>query len=170
MTVPIQSIEESLSVAHVGAIVSRAGASFNLVPNDFGVDVSVRKIGTYQGKLMDLGTAFDCQLKSSINWSEKDDHIIYDVEADTYNKLLYRQNNSSIPCLLVLLCLPKEQEQWVVTSAEGLTLKKSCYYIHLKGLETNNTYKKRIKIPKSNLLTPEAVQELIAQEKSGELQ
>ncbi|EHJ9962106.1 DUF4365 domain-containing protein [Vibrio parahaemolyticus] len=170
MTVPIQSIEESLSVAHVGAIVSRAGASFNLVTNDYGVDVSVRKIASYGGKLMDLGVAFDCQLKSSINWSEKGDHIIYDVEVDTYNKLIFREENSSTPCLLVLLCLPKEQSEWLVATDDSLILRKSCYFFHLKGIKTSNSSSKRIKIPKANLLTPEAVCNLLELEKSGELQ
>lgn len=170
MAVPIQSIEESLSVAHVGAIVSKAGATFNLVPNDYGVDVSVRNIQSFNGKLMDLGTSFDCQLKSTINWSEKDDHIVYDVEIDTYNKLIFREKNSSVPCLLVVLCLPRDESQWLSSTEEGLLLKKSCYFYHLKGEFHKNTAQARIKIPIANRLTPEAVQELIAKVKTGELQ
>ncbi len=170
MTVPIQSIEESLSVAHVGAIVSRAGATFNLIPNDYGVDVSVRKIQSFNGKLMDLGTAFDCQLKSTINWQEKNGFIIYDVEIDTYNKLIFRQKNSSIPCLLVILCLPRDKTQWLVMSEEGLLLKKNCYFLHLKGNMSDNKNQTRIKIPVENRLTPESVTKLIEKEKIGELQ
>ncbi|MFT6338776.1 MAG: hypothetical protein ACI9QN_002123 [Arcticibacterium sp.] len=170
MAVPIQSIEESLSVAHVGAIVAISGATFNLVPNDYGVDVSVRNIQSYNGKLMDLGTSFDCQLKSTINWSEKDGYIIYDVDIDTYNKLIFREKNSSIPCLLVVLCLPRDQSQWLTSSKEGLLLKKSCYFYHLKGEFNNNKNQARIKIPIENRLTPKAVQELIAKVKIGELQ
>jgi hypothetical protein len=170
MAVPIQSIEESLSVAHVGAIVSKAGATFNLVPNDYGVDVSIRNIQSFNGKLMDLGTSFDCQLKSTINWSEKSGHIIYDVEIDTYNKLIYRGRNSSIPCLLVVLCLPRDESQWVTFTEKGLLLQKSCYYFHLKGEFHENKTQARIKIPVDNLLTPEAVQQLIALVKVGELQ
>ncbi len=170
MAVPIQSIEESLSVAHVGAIVSKAGATFNLVPNDYGVDVSVRNIQSFNGKLMDLGTSFDCQLKSTINWSEKDGHIVYDVEIDTYNKLIFREKNSSIPCLLVVLCLPRDESQWLTSTEEGLLLKKSCYFYHLKGELHKNKTQARIKIPIENRLTPEAVQELIAKVKIGELQ
>lgn len=170
MAVPIQSIEESLSVAHVGAIVSKAGATFNLVPNDYGVDVSIRNIQPFNGKLMDLGTSFDCQLKSTINWSEKDGHIVYDVEIDTYNKLIFRENNSSIPCLLVVLCLPRDESQWLTFTDKGLLLQKSCYFYHLKGDLNKNKKQARIKIPVENLLTPEAIQQLIAKVKLGELQ
>lgn len=170
MGIPIQSIEESLSVAHVGAIVSKAGASFNIVQQDYGVDVAVRKIQSFNGKLMDLGTIFDCQLKSTVQWELKEDLIIYDVEIDTYNKLILRSQHSSTPCLLIVLCLPKEQDQWLISTQNELILKKCCYYYHLKGSTSTNGSSKRIKIPIKNRLTPEAVNHIIEQIQNGEIQ
>lgn len=170
MALPIQSIEESLSIAYVSAICSKAGATVSPVPQDYGVDLSVRNVRRYGTKFMDMGVAFDCQLKATINWSEVDNHIVYDVEVDTYNKLVFRKDNSMSPCLLVVLCLPRESDEWVSTSNDGLTLKKSCYFYHIHGKETLNKSKRRIKIPIENRLTPELVNELIDKSTNGELQ
>jgi hypothetical protein len=170
MGIPIQSIEESLSVAHVGAIVSKAGASFNIVQQDYGVDVEVRKVQSFGGKLMDLGTIFDCQLKSTTNWEVKEGSIVYDVEIDTYNKLILRSKHSSIPCMLIVLCLPKEQDQWLISTNDELILKKCCYYYHLTGNTSSNNASKRIKIPITNRLTPESVLCIIEKIQKGEIQ
>ena len=170
MGIPIQSVEESLSLAYINAIVSRAGATTESVPKDYGVDVSVRRIQKFGTQLMDMGVAFDCQLKATINWSIKDEHLIYDVEVDTFNKLIFRQQNSSSPCLLVIFCLPREKKLWLSTTDEGLVLRKCCYYYQLRGDFTSNGSKKRIKIPIENKLTPEAVERLIIATTTGELQ
>jgi hypothetical protein len=170
MGTTVQSIEESLSIAYVKAVVSKAGATIELVPQDYGVDVSVRKIASMRGKRMDMGVAFDCQLKSTINWEEKNNHLIYDLEVDTYNKLLFRRENSSSPCILVILCLPRDENLWLSTTDEGLILRRCCYYIHLEGNLTSNTSKIRIKIPLENKLTPSAIIQLIKKSDEGDLQ
>ena len=89
MTTPIQSIEEAISVSWVSAIVSRAGASFDIVHQDYGVDLTVRRVDSMGGKRMDMGGVFDCQLKATINWGKDDDYVVYDLSAETYNKLLW---------------------------------------------------------------------------------
>ena len=169
MTIPIQSIEESVSVSCVIAIVSRAGASYDLIPRDYGVDLTVRRVDSINGKRMDMGGILDCQLKATINWSEDNGHIIYDLDSDTYNKLLYRKANSSIPCLLVLMCLPKNEKNWVCASEDSLIIKKCCYYYSVSGNPTSNKSSKRIRIPRKQLLTPTAISDIIAKIKRGEI-
>ncbi|XOF33787.1 MAG: DUF4365 domain-containing protein [Candidatus Electrothrix sp. YB6] len=169
MTIPIQSIEESISVSWVGAIVSRAGATFDIVSQDYGVDLTVRRVDSIGGKRMDMGGIFDCQLKATINWGKDDNSVIYDLDADTYNKLLYRKNNSSIPCFLVVMCLPKDKKEWICVSEESLTIKNSCYYFSVNGEPTKNQATIRVKIPRKQLLTPSKIKDLIIKIKKGEL-
>lgn len=169
MTTPIQSIEESISVSCVSAIVSRAGATFDIVTHDYGVDFTVRRIDSIGGKRMDMGGIFDCQLKATINWGKEKDFVIYDLDADTYNKLVYRKENSSLPCFLVVMCLPKNNSDWICVSEESLTIKKCCYYFSVNGKSTKNKSSIRLKIPREQLLTPDAVTNLIKQIRQGEL-
>lgn len=169
MAVSIQNIEESLSVSYVSAVVAKAGASFDIVSRDYGVDVCVRRVDKFNGQLMDMGVSFDCQLKATINWTEEGSHIIYDLEADAYNKLIYRHQASTTPCLLVLLCLPKDQEEWLIFSEDEMNLRKCCYYYYVQGEMTNNKRSIRIRIPKCNKLSPEIIGKLIDDVKLGAL-
>lgn len=169
MSIPIQSIEESLSVSYVSSVVGKSGASFDIVTNDYGVDVSVRRIDKFKGQLIDVGVSFDCQLKATINWAVEPASIVYDMEADAYNKLVYRYKNSALPCLLVLLCLPKDERDWLTISEDELRMKKCCYYQLVNGEFTNNTSSVRIRIPRENIFSPEAVKRLIEKVRLGEL-
>ena len=169
MTTPIQSIEEAISVSWVSAIVSRAGASFDIVHQDYGVDLTVRRVDSMGGKRMDMGGVFDCQLKATINWGKDDDYVVYDLSAETYNKLLYRKNNSSIPCFLVVMCLPKDKKNWICVTEESLTIKKCCYYFSVEGEPTTNKATIRVKIPRKQLLTPSTIKDLITKISQGEI-
>lgn len=161
MGIPIQAIEESLSIAYVGAVVARAGATYDLVRSDYGVDVRVARIDSLGGKRMDMGVAFELQLKASIKWAERDNQIVYDLDADTYNKLIHRDQNSSTPCFLVLLCLPEDSLHWVQCSESALELRRCCYYLKIRGAPTSNNSSVRITIPRTQRLTPEVVEDLI---------
>ncbi len=115
-------------------------------------------------KKIDTGSILDCQLKSTINWSEDDVNIIYDMEADAYNKIILQNQRSSIPTYLILLCLPKEQINWISFTTDQLILRKCCFYQYISGDFTENTDSIRVRIPKTNLFNPEKILQLISEE------
>ncbi len=153
----------------MSAVVARAGGTSELVPQDYGVDLSVRRIDYFDGKMMDMGVAFDCQLKASVNWEKNNGEITYDLEANTYNKIIHRHNNSSSPCLLAILCLPRNETEWLEINPESLIMRECCYYIYLDGIATTNSSTIRIKIPDSQILTPEAVSTFIERSVTGQI-
>ena len=166
---PIQAIEELLSVSYVSAIIARSGFCPNSVAKDYGVDLEVRKIGVHNNKRIDLGTWLELQLKASINWDVDEEHVIFDLEADAYNRLVFRNENSSVPCALVVCCLPKNQNHWLSVCEEELVIKKCCYYFFIDGLTTKNKRSTRIKIPRIQLLTPQALIDIKDKLQNGEL-
>lgn len=157
---PTQTIEELISTSYVSAIIARSGFSPNSVAKDYGVDLEVRRIGIHGNKRIDLGVMLELQLKASINWEIDDSHIVFDLEADAYNRLIFRRDNSSIPCALIVCCLPKDEGSWLTVCEDELVIKKCCYYYFIDGMETKNTSSKRIRIPRDQLLTPQAIQNL----------
>jgi len=157
---PTQTIEELISVSYVSAIIAYSGFAPNAVAKDYGIDLEVRKIGERRNKRIDLGAFLELQLKASINWSAEDAHVVFDLEADAYNRLVFRRDNSSMPCALVVCCLPKEKEAWLNVAEDELTIRKCCYYHFIDGTETKNTSSQRIRIPRNQLLTPESLHEL----------
>lgn len=157
---PTQTIEELISVSYVSAIIARSGFAPNAVAKDYGVDLEVRNIGRHKSKRIDLGPFLELQLKASINWSAEDKHVVFDLEADAYNRLVFRRDNSAIPCALVVCCLPKDETAWLTVNEDELTIKKCCYYHFIDGAETKNTASQRIRIPRNQLLTPNSLHEL----------
>ena len=166
---PVQTIEELLSVAYVSAVVARSGFVPNSVQHDFGVDLSVRRIGAFGSRRIDLGTFLDLQLKASVSWSLTEEHLAFDLDADAYNRLILRREHAATPCALVVCCLPKDESTWLDVREEELVLKKCCYYHFLDGTETTNTSSKRIHIPRSQILTPQSLKEIDSAIKAGEL-
>ena len=157
---PTQTIEELISMSYVSAVIASSGFSPNAIAKDYGVDLEVRRIGTFGAKRIDLGVMLEFQLKASINWKADDNHIIFDLEADAYNRLVIRRDNSSTPCILVLCCLPGEETSWLNVCEDALTIRKCCYYHFIDGKETENSSSKRIKIPRKQILTPQSIHDL----------
>jgi len=157
---PFQTIEELLSVSCVSAIIARSGCAPSVPSKDYGVDLEVRNIGMNAGQRVDLGYILDLQLKATINWEIKIDHVVFDIEADAYNKLVFRRDNASVPCALVVCCLPKDESAWINVCEDELVFRKCCYYYFIDGPATPNGSSKRLYIPRTQLLTPDAINDL----------
>ena len=160
---------ERISVAYIRAVSARAGLSLDVRELDYGVDGTLNEITKRDGRLCESGRKIDFQLKASKNWALKDGQIVYALEAKTYNDIVIRHQEKSIPrCLLILLCLPEDEEDWLKITAEELSIRKCCYWVYLEGQETSNKESVTIKIPESNRFTPEYVKALFERVRTGE--
>ncbi|NJM45221.1 MAG: DUF4365 domain-containing protein [Alkalinema sp. RU_4_3] len=84
--------------------------------------------------------------------------IIYDLESKTYNDLVLRRSiKTAIPCILLLLALPAEPTQWLICEESQLRLQGTCYWAYLSGPLSENRSSVRIRIPRSQRLTPESL-------------
>lgn len=166
-TTPKQSRQECLSEAFVHAIASFAGLTVQWRSRDYGIDGSFKKVLHHGERFIESGVPLDFQLKSTTNWEVSDGFIIYDMEAKTYNDFIYWQANTSSPVRLILLCLPSDEVQWVTTEPDQLVLRNCCYFCSVSGDPTENSQTKRIRIPNSNILTPETLSALIESIQGG---
>lgn len=155
--IPTQSIEELLSISCVSAIIARSGHTPSTVTHDFGIDLEVRTIAVDGSKRIDVGAFLSLQLKASIKWTLEPEHVVFDLEADAYNRLVFQRKRATLPCALVLCCLPSDQAQWLSVCEDNFTLRKCCYFYFVEGDKTENAASKRIRIPRKQLLTPEAL-------------
>lgn len=158
--------QECLSLAFVHALTGVAGVNLQVRDrrHDYGIDGTFRPV-TDGTRHVENGFPVDFQLKSTINWEFVEDHIVYDVEAKTYNDLVGREPGS-IPCILILLCLPKASNEWLVGTETELVLRNCCYWIQLTGTKTDNTSTKRIHIPRKNLLSVAGIREILKTERA----
>jgi Domain of unknown function (DUF4365) len=165
---PIQSIEEQLSLAHVQAIAAQAGVSVSYFSIDYGIDGTFRSISNRGSRLVVDGFGLDFQLKASINCIIEPEHIVYDLDVKNYNDLIDRQfSNRRIPFILLLKVLPTDQSEWLTATEDCLTLNGGCYWTSLSGELSNNIKTVRIRISRRQFFSPTALQWMLSQIDNG---
>jgi hypothetical protein len=164
-----QHIAEALSRAYVRAIAGRAGLNLAIREYDYGVDGSFDEVIVRQNRRVESGFSLSFQLKASTQWQLNSTHIVYDLEAKTYNDLILRRSmRAAIPCILILLALPSDPTQWLMCEESEIRLRGTCYWEYLSGNLTENRSSVRIRIPRSQRLTPESLLTLMENVKTGE--
>jgi Domain of unknown function (DUF4365) len=123
--------QECLSLAFVHALTGVAGVNLLIGRrHDYGVDGTFRPVSATGARHIETGFPVDFQLKSTVNWELAEDYIVYDLEAKTYNDLVGRDPNG-VPCVLILLCLPRASTEWLVGTETELVLRNCCYWEQL---------------------------------------
>lgn len=165
-------IMESLSRAYIQAIAGRAGMNVRIEQRlefDYGIDGTFRPIKRLGSQLVESGFPLDFQVKASTNWQQDANHIIYDLEAKAYNKLVDRNNDAgTLPVILILFCLPQNSNEWLEHTENHILLRKCCYWERLRGSQTENTRAVRVRIPRSQQLSSENLIALLNQTRLGE--
>ncbi|MFC5353768.1 DUF4365 domain-containing protein [Azospirillum himalayense] len=160
-----QHTQECLSRAFIHAVAGRAGVNFNLGSAfDYGFDGQFRPVKIRNGRRNDSGFPLDFQLKATTDWEHDGGFVVYDLEAKTYNDLVGREP-AEIGAVLILLCLPKDEAEWLVFQEDRLELRRCCYWERLVGAPTDNVETKRIRIPRTNLLTVESLNAILDHER-----
>lgn len=149
--------QEALSLAYVHALAGRAG--LNLGPRttfDYGIDGSFWPVKVRDGEIAETGYPVRFQLKASINWRHEGGEVVYDLNARTHRKLTDREPGE-VMAILILLCLPRDDAHWLASSETEMFLRHCCYWYRVPGPPTTNPSTQRIRIPRSNLLTVDAL-------------
>lgn len=161
--------QEQLSRAYVHAVAAHAGLIFEPATEDYGVDGSVRVVKENNGRRFVAGHSLDLQLKATTSWSVREDSVVYDLEAKTYNDLVTRFNEPrGTPMVLVVLCLPANEKEWLTVLPDQMILRHCCYWCRVGGLRTTNTATQRIKIPNKNILDQASLADLLRKVEKGE--
>ena len=146
-----QHREELLSRAYILSIsaCAKVNVSLGQWEFDYGIDGSFQEIDENYSQ---TGIDLDFQIKASVNWKVvKKSMVSYKLKSRAYNKLVAR----SVPAMLILLALPRNENEWCVLSEESAILRKCCYWTFLKGDSTNSD--QTIYFPIDNILTPEII-------------
>lgn len=164
--ITLQHTEECISLAYVHALTGKAGVSLAAHRiHDYGIDGTFRSVKIVGNRRVESGFAVDFQMKATTSWEHKEDSVVYDLEAKTYNDLVQREIEAT-RCILILLCLPPEQDEWVDTNETRTILKHCCYWTGLDGPATTNTSTKRISIPRVNTLTSAVIAQILDAERN----
>ena len=149
----IEGQKERFSRAFIVAAACAAADDFTCqvhVDDIEGVDVVVRQ----------QGVAVDFQLKSTIVPEETPAGFVYDLDVRTYNMLTPIERSGM--AVLALIVLGTDTASWCEMTDDCTRLTHCAYYLTLHGMEpTSNTATIRLTLPKSNVLNPEAMRQLM---------
>lgn len=166
-TITEQHIKEGLSVAYVTALAHYSGLLLGDFSFDYGIDgnfCGVRKKGN---RYAANGTYLDFQLKASCNIELNEDYIKYNLEAKTYNDLV--DTEVGTPRILILYKLPKDKTLWFNINETGILLKDCAWWCSFVGKPpTTNNHRITVQIPRSQVLTPTVLKELMNKVERGD--
>jgi Domain of unknown function (DUF4365) len=128
---------------------------------------ALRTIERIGQRYQDVGVQLDLQLRSTTRAHLFDAELRYDIDVATYESL---RTAPPIPRILVLLVLPEEEVDWLSQSPEELIIRHCAYWTSLRGAEaTTATSSVRIRIPRSQVFSAQAVQALMSRLAEGGL-
>lgn len=127
MSLPKSHVMERLSLAYVQAVVASAGAHFAHEDQpEYGIDCTIKQvINMPDGHYTYTGFPLMCQIKSTTQWVEEPAHIVYDLDAVAYNKLVLLESKAAI---LILFRLSKIEDEWVKCNEDLLEMRNCCYW------------------------------------------
>jgi hypothetical protein len=157
--------KEEFSYAYIHVIASTAGFSVQIKPRSVdvsGLDVMIETPGALTEGVVSF-PKIEAQVKCTATRATITELTInFPLEVKNYNKL--RQPHPLVPQILIVVLVPEILENWIgITEPETTTVRKCAYWLSLKGREeTSNTENITVHIPRSNLLTPEALSGLMS--------
>ena len=160
-------IKEEINLAYVLAIAAQNAFStdFPRVDAD-SVDATIQYNGLLKADSTLYSPEIKLQLKATSNAHIVDSNIHFPLPIKNYNDL---RANSGTPRLLVILCLPELETDWLVHSSSQLILKKCAYYLNLKGMpQKTNSTTVTVHVPLSNVFSPDSLYELMIKASNGE--
>ncbi len=159
-----EHIKEQLSKHFIGIMAAFKGIDVAKPERDYGVDLRLEKIHTYQmmGKTRysSAGKAVDVQLKatSQKKTSGKREGLVFDLEVENFNDLVQRRKDLTstvgghTPLVLIVLVMQKNKKEWVKKEDGELTLRGKAFWFYpsleIEMSKRKNT--KRIFIPLEN--------------------
>ena len=113
--------------------------------------------------------AIGIQLKATTNLGNAENgYFTFPLKVRNYESL---RIETQTPRLLVVLDLPKDENQWMTVNVDELVLRRCVYWLNLRAFgETTNQYSVTVKIPEENVLNVESLCTLMDQSRRGRIE
>lgn len=109
----------------------------------------------------------EVQLKCSAQKIIKANILRFPLELKNYNDL--RDAHVFTPRILIVVTVPEAVEEWLLQNEQEMILRCCAYWVSLHGMpETENKKTVTIELPRNNILTPDALKQMMQQINNGE--
>jgi hypothetical protein len=150
--------KSEISVAYLHSIAAKCGFEFSepRIDND-SADVLLSANGKLSIDSTLTSSKIEIQLKATVNWVIKEGKISFSLTKKNYDDL---RAKTVVAKILVLLCLPKTEEEWISHSIEQLTIRKCAYWISLKDYPERDN-ESNVTVHLEELFSPETLKDLL---------
>ncbi|CAB5575039.1 DUF4365 domain-containing protein [Pseudomonas aeruginosa] len=158
--------ESELSYAYLHAVAAHAGVNCrigNRHEDNNGIDATLTAWGAFPGGGIRTEVTINVQLKATIGLPVDDGiHLSYSLSGiNQYNDL--RSETLSVPRILAVLFLPREEADWVHHSSDCLKLQKCAYWVSLRGAPpSTNSTSQTIYIPKTQMFNSTGLVDILS--------
>lgn len=157
--------QEAFSSAYIQAVAAVAGCSIaSPKPDNDKLDWL---IGSRVRGLKFTKPYLCVQAKCLLSGLAEGEHIPYSLDIETYDNL--RDEQVSIPRILVVVLAPKSFSKWLVQSEQQLAMSHCGYWLSLKGLpEFPEQDSRVVHLPRLNVFSPLSLQSMMTRISNGE--
>lgn len=153
---PLNERKRAFGVVYLRALATVAGFGVALPESDF--DSIDLKLDSKQGKRRGL----DFQVKCTAQLVEEGTDFGFDLSLKNYEDLRIQTLR---PRLLLVVHVPEDVETWIWQNERRMQLRRCGYWQSLRNQpEKPNTATVTVRIPRSNLLTPANLTDLMMRE------
>lgn len=140
--------KDQLGMAALRMVGSVAGYMVNEIPQDYGIDFGIHKVGYRGARRLDLGAVFYVQLKTSERPDVVGSEVVYDLEVKTFNDMVTMNKEGDKPLVLVLMALKGDSSSSLDVRHNEISVGNSLYWYRTDATDlSTNTGTVRIKIP-----------------------
>ena len=158
--------QEDLSCAYISAVAAKAGYNCGRPGgHDYGVDLEISSVEEIGG-IRDPSHYLHIQAKATQNFTSSERDIRYDLDVKAYNMLCRKDRGT--PLILVLYCMPKIEDEWLLVQEHSTTPKYCGYWKSLRGqAQSKNIETVRINIPKDNTFSDQSLRSIMTTIEGG---
>lgn len=108
----------------------------------------------------------DVQIKTWVGDDRQGPDLRYPLKIKNYNDLV--STDLMVPRILVVVAIPRDEMKWSYCRKEALSLRHSAYWVSIRGLPSVIGQESvTTRLPRSNLLTADAIQDMMLRADGG---
>jgi hypothetical protein len=155
--------KEFLGMSVLRAIAAAVGCSIDTHEiDDASIDFTIK---SYRADANFRTARIGVQLKSTAVPRIRENFIHFPLEIKNYDDLRSPATNLQ---LLVVFVMPEDQSEWVEIDTKACSVKHCAYWVNLSGQKSKSNKKSvTVKIPTSNLVTPNVIAGMIESTHEG---
>ncbi|MET9546273.1 DUF4365 domain-containing protein [Streptomyces sp. NPDC006627] len=165
-TLAVTACMETLQVGYLHAVAAAAGCSLSQPFPDNGIDWHVSH--SAPGHTVDDEVTIKVQLKCTYQTAPDPDRPAFSFTLDNPHLEKLARTPVSVHKILVVMLVPRSQDDWLRAGHDRLDLRHCCYWTNLAGHPVTGRRRTTVRIPTSRIFDDRALREIMTRVGTGD--